>query len=177
MTSALPPTPVSLGLHLSSVAYRAHWASLSAPFDCVPKGTLHRPRTQLSLCCAQSCLTLCDPMDCSLPASSVHGFSRQQYWSGLPCPPPGHFPNPGMEPGSPALHADSLHLSHQGSPQLSLGRRKRQKINLKAILLFRKTNTKLSKNHMCMHTHTHTHTMYFNTSFNKVLTKFEKCFY
>ena len=158
MTSALPPTPVSLGLHLSSVAYRAHWASLSAPFDCVPKGTLHRPRTQLSLCCAQSCLTLCDPMDCSLPASSVHGFSRQQYWSGLPCPPPGHFPNPGMEPGSPALHADSLHLSHQGSPQLSLGRRKRQKINLKAILLFRKTNTKLSKNHMCMHTHTHTHT-------------------
>ena len=33
---------------------------------------------------AQSCLTLSDPMDCSLPGSSVHGFSRQEYWSGVP---------------------------------------------------------------------------------------------
>ena len=35
---------------------------------------------------AQSCLTLSDPMDCSLPGSSVHGFSRQEYWSGVPLP-------------------------------------------------------------------------------------------
>ena len=34
----------------------------------------------------QSCPTLCDPMDCSPPGSFVHGFSRQEYWSGLPCP-------------------------------------------------------------------------------------------
>ena len=32
----------------------------------------------------QSCLTLCDPMDCSPPGSSVHGISQQEYWSGLP---------------------------------------------------------------------------------------------
>ena len=45
------------------------------------------------------------------------GFSRQEYWSGLPCPPPGDLPNPGMEPRSPALQADSFyHLSYQGSP-------------------------------------------------------------
>ena len=31
------------------------------------------------------------------------GFSRQEYWSGLPFPPPGDLPNPGIEPGSPAL--------------------------------------------------------------------------
>ena len=37
---------------------------------------------------AQSCLTLSDPMDCSLPGSSVQGFSRQEYWSGLPLPSP-----------------------------------------------------------------------------------------
>ena len=37
---------------------------------------------------AQSCLTLCDPMDCSLPGSSTHGFPRQEYWSGLPLPSP-----------------------------------------------------------------------------------------
>ena len=38
--------------------------------------------------CAQSCPTLCDPMDYSLPGSSVHGFSRQEYWSGVPLPSP-----------------------------------------------------------------------------------------
>ena len=37
---------------------------------------------------AQSCLSLCDPKDCSLPGSSVHGFSRQEYWSGVPLPSP-----------------------------------------------------------------------------------------
>ena len=37
---------------------------------------------------AQSCLNLCNPMDCSRPGFSVHGFSRQEYWSGLSFPPP-----------------------------------------------------------------------------------------
>ena len=36
------------------------------------------------------------------------GFSRQEYWSGLPCPPPGDLPNPGIESRSPALLVDSL---------------------------------------------------------------------
>ena len=47
------------------------------------------------------------------------GFSRQEYWSGLPFPPPGDLPDPGigpMSPVTPALQADSLLLSHQGSP-------------------------------------------------------------
>ena len=51
---------------------------------------------------AQSCSTLFDPMDCSLPGSSVLE-SRQEYWSGLPCPPPGDLPDPGREPMSLAL--------------------------------------------------------------------------
>ena len=47
------------------------------------------------------------------------GFSRQEYWSVLPCSHPGDLPNPGlksMSPVSPALQEDSLPLSHQGSP-------------------------------------------------------------
>ena len=36
------------------------------------------------------------------------GFSRQEYWSGSPFPSPGDLPDPGIEPGSPALQADSL---------------------------------------------------------------------
>ena len=50
---------------------------------------------------------------CQAPLSM--GFSRQEYWSGLPFPSPGDLPNPEIEPGSPELHAEILyHLSHQG---------------------------------------------------------------
>ena len=52
------------------------------------------------LCCAkllQSCLTLCDPMDHSPQAPLSMEFSRQEYWSGLPCPPPGDLSHPGVE--------------------------------------------------------------------------------
>ena len=52
---------------------------------------------------AKLCLTLCDPMDCSPQASWSMGFSRHEYWSGLPFPSPGDLPNPGIKPGSPAL--------------------------------------------------------------------------
>ena len=44
------------------------------------------------------------------------GFSRQEYWSGLPFPSPGDLPNPGIEPGSPALQADSLPTEPLGKP-------------------------------------------------------------
>ena len=47
-------------------------------------------------------------MDCSLPGSSAHGFSRQGYWNGLPFPPPGDLPNTGIKPRCPALQADAL---------------------------------------------------------------------
>ena len=51
---------------------------------------------------AQSCLTFCNPMHCSPPGSFV-GFSRQEYWSGLPFPSPGDLPDPGIEPRSPTF--------------------------------------------------------------------------
>ena len=51
---------------------------------------------------AQSYPTLCDPMDYSPPGSSVHGILRQEYWSGLPWPPPGGLPDQGIEPTSSA---------------------------------------------------------------------------
>ena len=52
---------------------------------------------------SQLCPTLCNPMDCSPPGSPSMGFSRQEYWSGLPFRSPGDIPNPGIEPRSPAL--------------------------------------------------------------------------
>ena len=56
---------------------------------------------------AKSCHS-CDPMDCRPPGSSVHGIFQAGILSGLPFPPPGDLPNPGIEPRSPALQADSL---------------------------------------------------------------------
>ena len=63
----------------------------------------------------QSCQTLCDPMDPKLQAPLCLGFSRQEYWSGLPVPPPGDLPVPGIEPTSPALTGRLLVPS--GKPQ------------------------------------------------------------
>jgi len=51
---------------------------------------------------------------CQAPLSLE--FSRQEYWSGLPFPSSGDLPDPGIEPGSPAMQADSLLSIHQGSP-------------------------------------------------------------
>ena len=61
------------------------------------------PNTQKALV-VQSCPTLCDPIDCSLVAHQAPlsmGFSRQEYWSGLPFPSPGDLPDPGIKPESP----------------------------------------------------------------------------
>jgi len=55
---------------------------------------------------ARLCLTLCYPM----------GFSREEYWSGLLCPPPGDLPNLGIEPRSPALQVDPLLSEPPGMP-------------------------------------------------------------
>ena len=49
------------------------------------------------------------------------GFSRQEYWSGLPFPSPGDRPDPGIEPASPTLQADSLLMNYQGRATEVLG--------------------------------------------------------
>ena len=59
---------------------------------------------------------LYDPMDGSPPGSSIMGFSRQEYWSGLPFPSPGDLPDPGIKPRSPTLQADTLTSEPPGKP-------------------------------------------------------------
>ena len=76
-----------------------------------------KPESESESGVAQSCPSLCDLVDCSPPGSSVLGFSRQEYWSGLPFPSPEDLPDPGIEPRSPALQADALTFEPQGSPQ------------------------------------------------------------
>ena len=60
---------------------------------------------------AQSCPTLCNPMDVDCQVPLCMGFSRQEHWSGLPYFSPRDLPDPGIKPASltsPALKADSL---------------------------------------------------------------------
>ena len=73
----------------------------------------HLEDEEMECMCAkslQSCLTLLSLWTVARQAPLSMGFSRQEYWSGLPIPSPGDLPNPGIKP-------DSLPLSHQGSPQ------------------------------------------------------------
>ena len=77
----------------------------------------------------QSFLTLCDPMDCSLPGSSVHGILQAGIlvWIALPCP--GNLPDPGIKPLSPALWVDSLRSELPGNLKYSVKEKHRNSLH------------------------------------------------
>ena len=92
-----------------------------------------RTHTLCVLCWAkllQLCLTLCDAIDYSPPGSSLSmGFSRQECWSELPCPPLGDLPNPETKAGFPALQADSLPSEPPRQPQKCINSKHTLKTN------------------------------------------------
>ena len=65
--------------------------------------------------CVQLFVTLWT-VACQAPLSV--GFSRQQYWSGLPCPPPGDLPHPGIKPTSPVSHGRFFTTEPPGKPKV-----------------------------------------------------------
>ena len=66
-----------------------------------------------------SCVLLCVILwTVACQAALSMRFSRQEYWSGFPFPIPGDLPNPGIKPGSPALHADTLPSEPPGKPKI-----------------------------------------------------------
>ena len=65
---------------------------------------------------AKLCLTLATLRTRARQAPLSIDFSRQECWNGLPCPPPGDLPDPGIEPRSPALRQILYRLSYEGSP-------------------------------------------------------------
>ena len=67
------------------------------------------------VCCGLSLVQLFETLwTVAHQAPLSMGFSRQEYWSGLPCPSAGHLSSPGVQPASPALQVESLLLSHRG---------------------------------------------------------------
>ena len=83
----------------------------------LPKVTAKK---SLGVLAAQSCPTLCNPWTVACQAPLSMEFSRQEYWSGLPLPSPGDLPDPGIEPWSPTLRADSLPSELTGKPGSSV---------------------------------------------------------
>ena len=70
------------------------------------------------LCLVVRCVRLfATPRTVAHQAPLSTEFSRQEHWSGLPCPPPGDLPNPGIEPRSPVLQVDSLPSEPPGKPK------------------------------------------------------------
>ena len=69
---------------------------------------------------AQSCPTLCDPMDCSPSDSSVYGILQARILEWVAIPFSGYLPDPGIKPGSPVLQADSLPSEPPGKPGLEM---------------------------------------------------------
>ena len=65
---------------------------------------------------AQSCPTLCDPVGCSVPGSSVHGILQARVLEWVAISFSGDLPDPGIEPWSPALQADALTSEPPGKP-------------------------------------------------------------
>ena len=74
-----------------------------------------------SCCCclvSKLCLTLCDPLDCSPPESSVYGILQATILEWVAISSSSRLPDPGIKPTFPALQVGSLSLSHCGSPFL-----------------------------------------------------------
>ena len=129
----LPPTQHSLCQTFLAFSYLHTWVHVVFPFLlilflllAIRNGNfLHRSFQFFPSCmfCVLSCFScvqlLVTPWTAAHQIPPSMGFSRQEYWSGLPCPPPGDLPDSGTEPASPvspALQADSLPLSQAGKP-------------------------------------------------------------
>ena len=88
---------------------RLQYSGLENSMDYLVHGDAKSKKSHLQGQCVCVCVCvlshfsgwqLCDPMDLARQAPLSMGFSRQEYWSGLPCPPPGDLPSPRMEPES-----------------------------------------------------------------------------
>ena len=91
-------------------------AAMKLKDPCFWKESYDHPESESKIEMGQSCLTLCDPMDRSLPGSSVHGILQATVLEWVAISFSGDLPNPGIEPGSLALEADTWTSEPPGKP-------------------------------------------------------------
>ena len=98
------------------------WMNLCSTVE-IPKSEILKDLIQASIYKTCVCLVaqlvqlFLTPQTVALQAPLSMKFSRQEYWSGSPFPSPGNLPNPGIEPGSPALQAEALPSEPPGKPK------------------------------------------------------------
>ena len=92
------------------------WSEPATKFERSPLVTESEASIPSVVLVAQLCLILCNPTDCSPPGSSVHGILQPRILEWVAIPFSRDLPDPGMEPGSPALQADSLPYEPPGKP-------------------------------------------------------------
>ena len=98
----------------SKMAIRNHNTEHRIKTHTYKPGSPHQSESESEV--AQSCPTLCNRWTVAYQAPPSMGFSRQEYWSGLPFPSPGDLPDPGIELRPPALQADALTSAPPGKP-------------------------------------------------------------
>ena len=124
--------------HANHSEETSHRSLLEASLQSLPLSSHGLPCVPLlslceSLCCKNTHWTVkvkvkslsrvrlfATPWTVAYQAPPSMGFSRQEYWSGLPFPSPGDLPDPGIEPGSPAFQADALTSEPAGKPHFSV---------------------------------------------------------
>ena len=124
------PLEEGVATHSSILAWRIPWIEEPGGLQSITSQRIRHVWSNLA--CTDSALVVAQLLSCvwlsvtlwmvAHQAALSMGFSRQEYWKGLPCPPPGALPDPRIEPVSPESHilqADSLALSHQGTPNIS----------------------------------------------------------
>ena len=113
------------------------WLKLKLVWEKRDRGIYHTTVYWFYVCvhtCTQSCLILCDLMDCSPPCSFVHGIFLLPVLEWVAISSSRGSSKPGIEPKSPALQVNSLLLSHWGSPHYKLGQI-RLRFGVKFLLL------------------------------------------
>ena len=103
-----------IGARQSKMAIKNHNTEHRVKTHTYKPGSPHLSESESEV--AQSCPTLCDTWTVAHQTPPSMGFSRQEYWSGLPFPSPGNLPDPGIEPRSPTLQADALTSALPGKP-------------------------------------------------------------
>ena len=116
----------------------------------IKEGNFHKVFDKSCCCCfvTKSCLTLCDPVNCSPPGSSVHEFPKQKYCSRLPFLSPGNLFNPGIKPGSPVLQANSLLSEPPRKPDMIRGSYPQIQLFLCIVTLHEDIPRRVSRSHL-----------------------------
>ena len=110
------------------------WKDIPCLFDRNRKSS---PQTHVCVLSHFSHVRLCNHIDCSWSGSSVHGILQARILEWVGCPPPGDLPNPGIEPRSPALQANSSPAEPQGKPTITIwpSNSRRRQWHLTPVLL------------------------------------------